>query len=43
VKVAALRSIIENIGPVFDIGYLMPSASKTLNQAIDKQIRKLRP
>lgn len=42
-RVGALKSLIDNVGPVFDAGYFSPSASKFMSEALDEVIRKLRP
>ena len=34
---------MENVGPIFDAGYLSPSSFKNLNEALDEVIKRLRP
>lgn len=42
-KIAALRSIAEDSGALFETGFFTPVANRLLNQALDIEIAKMRP
>ena len=43
VKISALKSLMDDCGPVFDSGYFGPSAWKNMQLAFDQLIKKIRP
>jgi hypothetical protein len=43
VMICALRSLLDDCGPVFDSGYFAPQAWKNMNTALDVLIKKIRP
>lgn len=43
VKICAVKSLMDDCGPVFDSGFFAPSAWKHMQQALDILIQKTRP